>query len=80
MRPVVRNKKTNDLYFYLGENRFRNLRTGVEGVVSDDAARNTFVINLEATELINKNPIIENLIRSLNLKFDKLEDVAGMHK
>jgi hypothetical protein len=59
---------------------FRNLRTGVEGVVSDDAARNTFVINLEATELINKNPIIENLIRSLNLKFDKLEDVAGMHK
>lgn len=77
---IVRNNKTNDLYRYLGENKFRNLRTGVEGIVSDEAARKTFVINLEATQLINENPIIETLIRTLNLKFDTLEDVGSMHK
>ena len=71
MKPVVvRHKKTNDVYQYLGQNRFRNMRTWEEGQVSDEVAQRSFAINLDATELINEHPIIEDLIRVLKLKFD----------
>lgn len=68
---IVRNKMTNDLYRYVGENTFRNIRTGVEGKVTDEAAQKTFVVNLEATELCEEYPMIEELISTLGLKFDK---------
>ena len=55
---------------YLGDNKFRNMRTGQEGYVSDEAAKNTFRISVEGTALYYENPEIENLIRSLGLKFD----------
>jgi hypothetical protein len=67
----VRHKTTNDLYQYFGQNRFKNLRTGVEGSVSDEVAQRCFVINLDATEILHYHPIVEDLIRTLNLKFDK---------
>lgn len=70
MKPIVRNKKTNFLYRYEGDNIFTNLSTGVSGKVSDKAAQETFAINLEATQLINGNPIIETLIRTLKLKIE----------
>lgn len=70
---IVRHKKTNDLYYFLGGNKFRNIRSGVEGEVPDDVAQRSFAINLEATVLINEYPMLEDLIRSLNLKMDKNE-------
>lgn len=70
MNPVVRNINTNDLYLYLGENKFRNMRTGQEGVVSDEAAQKTFRINLEATAILQENPDIEKLIKALGLRLD----------
>lgn len=59
------------MYQYFGQNRYKNLRTGVEGVVSDEVAQRCFVINLEATQLLYEHPVLEDLIRTLNLKFDK---------
>lgn len=70
MKPVVRNIQNNDLYFYEGENKFRNVRTGKDGVVDDETARKIFKINVEATEIINEYPIVEEMIKVLNLKFD----------
>jgi len=70
MKPIVRNIQNSDLYSYLGDNRFRNCRTGVEGVVSDEQAQKIFKFNLEATELINEYPILEDMIKTLGLKFD----------
>jgi len=67
MKPIVRNIKTNDLYSWDGK-LFTNLRTGVSGIVSDEVARKTFRINLEATELIGKNPLIAELIKAASLK------------
>lgn len=67
---IVRHIKTDVLYRYLGDNKFRNLITGAEGFVKDEVAQKIFRINLEATELINENPIIEEMIKSLGLKFD----------
>lgn len=71
MKPVVRNIKTNDLYTYEGENVFVNIRTGVGGKVSDVGAKNTFKVNIEATQLINAYPLISEMIKSLDLKFVK---------
>lgn len=68
---IVRNIENNDLYRYLGENMFKNIRTGKEGIISGEQARRVLKINLEATELINEFPIIETMIKQLNLKFDK---------
>lgn len=72
--PICRNIQNNDLYRYLGGNRFRNLRTGKEGDVSDELAQTTLKINLEATELINQNPLLEEMIKVLNLKFDNIKN------
>lgn len=66
---IVRNVQNSDLYEYLGENKYKNLRTGKEGVVDEETAARVFKINLEATQLIGENPIIADLIKSLNLKF-----------
>lgn len=68
--PICRNIQNNDLYRFLGGNRFRNLRTGKEGEVSDELAKSTLKINLEATALINENPLLEEIIKRLNLKID----------
>lgn len=70
MRPVVRNIQNSNLYFYEGENKFRNIATGKEGIVDDEAARKIFRFNVEATKMINEFPIIEEMIKMLNLKFD----------
>jgi hypothetical protein len=71
-KPVVRNVGTNDLYFYEGENVFKNIRTDKFGTVDDETARKVFKFNIEATELINEFPIIETMIKQLNLKADVL--------
>ena len=71
MKPIVRNIQNNDLYYYLGENRFKNIRTGVEGCVDNVTARKVFKINLEATEIVNKYPSVETLIKKLDLKIEK---------
>ncbi len=67
---IVRNIQNDDLYRYLGENKFVNLRTGNEGVVDDEKAREIFKINLDATGILNEYPEVENLIKALNLKYD----------
>lgn len=68
MKPVVRNIKNDDLYFYEGENKFENIRTGLKGSVSDTAAQKTFLINVEATEILNEFPLVAEMISRLDLK------------
>jgi len=74
MNPVVRNIQNGDLYFYLGENKFQNIRTGKDGVVDDETARKIFRINIEATEIINEYPLVGEMVKRLNLKFDKIKN------
>ena len=68
---ICRNIQNNDLYRYLGNDEYKNLRTGNTGKIDPEMAKKVFKINLEATEIINENPIVEDLIKSLNLKFEK---------
>lgn len=69
--PICRNIQNDDLYRYLGDNKFRNLRTGSEGCIEPEMAKNILKINLEATELLNENPLIEEMIERLKLKIQK---------
>ena len=66
-KPVVRNIKTQDVYFYNGDNEFTNIRTGVTGKVSDKAAAKTFKINAELSLLLNEYPLIAELINKADL-------------
>lgn len=66
----VRNIKNNDLYEYLGNNKYRNIRTNSEGEVDEEKAIEIFKINLSATVLISEYPMIEKLISKLGLKVD----------
>lgn len=59
------------MYRYLGNDVYRNIRTGVEGEVKPEVAEKIFRINLEVTEICNKYPMVEELIKSLNLKIEK---------
>lgn len=70
MKPILRNINNNEAYEFLGGNKYRNLRTGKEGEVPEEKAKDVFKFNIEATEIINEYPEVENLIRTLNLKFD----------
>lgn len=67
---VLRNTQKDHAYLHLGEQRYRNLTTGVEGEIPDDIAKKIFLLNVELTEMIAINPEIENLITKLNLKFE----------
>ncbi len=71
MQTICRNIQNNDLYKHIEGNKFKNLRTGVVGEISDGLAEKVLKINVESTILINENPEIENLINKLNLKIEK---------
>lgn len=67
---IVR-KISNDVpYRYLGNNRYRNLITGVEGEVSEEIANKVFKINLDATYFCENYPQVELLIKKLGLKIE----------
>lgn len=74
MKPIVRNIKNWDLYQYNGDDNFTNIRTGVGGNVTPDAAKENFRINVEATSIINEYPIVGELIKRLQLKMDKTDN------
>ena len=74
---IVRNIQNNTFYRYLGDNKYRNLITGVEGEIAEELARKLFKINVEMTTLCEDFPDIEKLIQSLQLKADKNEDTSN---
>lgn len=67
-KPVVRNINNQDIYFYNGNNNFTNIRTGVSGTVTDNAAAKTFKLNLEISILLNEFPLVADFIKRMDLK------------
>lgn len=70
---VVRNVQNNQLYKYIGGTTYVNVITGKSGEVSDDIAKRIFKINLAATDMLNKYPNVELLIKELQLITEKHE-------
>lgn len=67
---VLRNIQNNQLYAHMGDNRYVNLITGIEGEVSEDMAKKVFKINLQATKMMHDFPSIQNLVSKLGLTID----------
>jgi len=67
MNPVCRNKKTGELYLYQGDGVFKNIRTGTEGVIETELAQKILSVNVEATQMLNEYPILQEAINRLNL-------------
>lgn len=70
---IVRHKKTNLLYSTEDGVIYKNLITEVEGNVPEEVCKNVFSINLDATEILNNNPNVLSLIKSLKLKIEPNE-------
>ena len=68
VRSVLSNIQNNDLYLHLGEDNYRNLRTGKEGEIKPKLAAAIFNLNVPMTVMIGDNIVIESLIKKLQLK------------
>jgi hypothetical protein len=68
---IVRHIKTNRLYRYHGKDLYTNLYSGVTGEIKPEDAKRMFRINLEATQLFEEYPIVEEMVRKLKLVFEK---------
>lgn len=71
---IVRNVQNNDLYEAHGNNKYTNLRTGASGEISEEIAKRVFAINLAATALIHKYPLIKTFIQKCQLKVDTVKN------
>lgn len=71
MNPIVRHIKSSEAYEFLGGNKYRNVRTGKEGEVSEEKAREIFRFNIEASQIFHEYPLVKDLVKRLNLKIDK---------
>lgn len=67
---ILRNIQNNQLYGHLGDNKYINLITGVEGEVPEDMAKKVFKINLQATKMFHDFPVLHTLISELGLTID----------
>jgi hypothetical protein len=68
---VLRHIKTNALYRHIAGNEYENIMTGQRGEVPEDVARKIFVINVDATGICNRYPLVEEIIKQLQLKIEK---------
>lgn len=67
---VCRNLRNHYPYQYLGDNKWKNMATGVSGLIDPEKARERFKINLEVTQLVNEYPEVERLINVLGLRIE----------
>lgn len=71
MIPIVRHISNSEAYEFLGGNKWRNLRSGKEGEVSEEKAREVFKFNVEATQIFHEYPLVKELIQKLNMRIEK---------
>lgn len=52
-------------------NEFENLTSGGSGLLTDEQAKKLFTIPVQLNVLVNENPLVLDLIKRLNLSFEK---------
>ena len=67
---ILRLRKNNDLYRHLEGTKYKNLRTNVEWDIPDIKAKDIFVIDYNASMMLNKYPHLEELIYRMKLKIE----------
>ena len=70
---LVKNKQTNHIYQWNGDEAmtsFTNLTTGATGHVPNELASKAFVIPVMLNKMVNENPLLLEMIKSLNLQLE----------
>ena len=67
---VVKSKTTGEIYQWHGDNKFENLSRGICGRIPQEIASENLSINLDLQGLVQKNPILIELIKNLRLKVE----------
>lgn len=68
---VLRLKKNDDLFRHIEGDKYLNIRTQKEWEIPPEKASEIFVLNVEASILLNEYPMIEKLIASLKLTIER---------
>lgn len=63
-------KKSRDIYIYHGDEKYENITTGNKGKIANEDANKVFSIPISLNKMVEKNPLIIDLIKSLNLKLE----------
>jgi hypothetical protein len=69
---ILRNIQNNILYRHIEGDIYKNLSTGVQAEIKPNLAKKYLRLSVEATYIINKNPLIEGLIKKLKLHIEVL--------
>lgn len=72
---AVVTSNNNSIYQFKGEengkNKFENLTKGGTGLLSDEEAKRMFTIPVRLNVIVNENPLVLELIKRLNLSYQK---------
>lgn len=66
---IARNKNNNNLYRHIEGSTFENIINEKSKDLTSDEIKD-FVINSRLTGMVNKNPLLLNLIKDLKLQYD----------
>jgi hypothetical protein len=69
--PFVSHRKTKAIYKFKGGLEFENIVTGNKGEVTEETANKVFFMEPELSQLCNEYPLVESLIKALDLKISK---------
>lgn len=71
-KVLLRAKKTNMIYAYLGNDKYENLTKGGTGKLSAEDAKNLFVIPMGLNAMYIENPLIIDLIQTAGLSIENI--------
>ena len=69
--PVLYNIKNGESYQYLGLDKYRNIRTLVEGIIAPETAKKYLLFDVNASQMLNEFPLITEMANRLNLKITR---------
>lgn len=67
---ILRNIQNNNLYRHIEGDIYKNIATGVQAEIPPDKAKEFLKLNVDASMILNKYPMVELLINKLKLKIE----------
>jgi hypothetical protein len=71
MNPIIIHKETRSVFQLNVDGTFTNLTTGNTGALTKETAKDNFVVPIYANLLIQQNPLVLELIKTLQLTIEK---------
>lgn len=71
---LLKAKNGNNIYAYIGDDKYVNLTNGGSGKIHKEDASRLFVIPLCLNNMAQENPILIDLISKIGMTLDPLEE------